>query len=312
MAPSRKFVTWLADPNAKIAVIGASGWIGRAAVQIALDAGLDPAGGRLRLFASRPGAVEIAGRHLSVEALEGAPALGDGEWLVLHLAIVGPDRIEGADPERARPVNDALLVAAMRLAETGATRRFVFSSSGAVYGRPGADRTAYGEMKLAHEAALRDWGEQTRRPVSIARVFNIGGPYINHVANYALGDFIQSLRREGRIRIAASHGVFRSYVHVLELAQVIFHTALEEPSGVLSFDTAGGQVVEIGELAQAVGAAMGRPDVEILRPRIGDGRMDRYVGDGQAYQEALLRSGATPIDLETIIRDTARYLETAD
>ncbi|MGC1302361.1 MAG: NAD-dependent epimerase/dehydratase family protein [Caulobacteraceae bacterium] len=277
-------------------------------VHFALTAGLDPGDGRLRLFGSRPGALEVAGRCLGVDALDGDPVLGDGEWLLLHFAIAGPERVGGLDWAHARAANDALLASTVKLAETGSLRRFVFSSSGAVYGGRGGDRNAYGEMKAAHEAGLREWSERKGRPLSLTRVFNVGGPYINHVGNYALGDFIQSLRRDGRIRIAATRGVFRSYVHVLELAQVIFHTALEDHDGVLCFDTAGREVVEMGELARAVGEVLGRPEVEIQRPEIGTEASDWYVGDGRAYREALFRAGSGPVGLDTIIRDTADYL----
>ena len=307
--PSRKFVAWLAERQAKIAVTGASGWIGRAVVHLALEAGLDPREGRLRLFGSRPQALEIGGRRLEVEALADASGLGGGDWILLHLAIVGPDRLPGEDPSVVRAANDALLAEALRLAGSGAVRRFVFASSGAVY-RPAArtEPHGYGAMKLAQEAVLRDWAERHPLPLLTVRVFNLGGPYIRPVERYALGDFIQAFRHDGRIRVAADRGVFRAYVHVLELARVLFEEALDEARPDIAFDTCGREIVEMGDLARIVAEVLGGSGAEVERGGVRDGDADWYVGSGEAYQAALFRSGAAPCGLRTIIADTAAYL----
>ncbi len=307
--PSRKFVAWLADRQAKIAVTGASGWIGRAIVHLALDAGLDPREGRLRLFGSRSQALEISGRRLGVEPLTDAAALDDGDWIVLHLAIVGPDRIAGGDAVAMREINDALLARTMRLAGSGLARRLVFASSGAA-GRAAAaiEPEPYGAMKLAHEMTLREWAAQHRQPLLTARVFNLGGPYINPVDRYALGDFIQSVRRDNRVSVSAERGVFRSYVHVLELARVLFDQALDEGCPEIVFDTCGRETVEMGDLARTVAEVVGDGSCRVERPDLRAGDPDWYVGSGEAYQAALFRSGAEPCDLRTIVGDTAAYI----
>ena len=308
-APSPKFVAWLADRQAKIAVTGASGWIGRAVVHLALQGGLEPAGGRLRLFGSRDQAMQLCGRRLQVEALSGAGALGDGDWIVLHLAVVGPDRIAGGDPLATRAANDALLTDALRLAGSGAVRRFVFASSGAAgQAAMAAAPHPYGAMKLAHEARLRAWAAVHRQPLLTARVFNLGGPYINHVQRYELGDFILAARREGRIGVAAAREVFRSYVHVLELARVLFDQALDEARPEIAFDTRGQEIVEMGDGGRTVGEGGGGGACGMERPDVRAGDPDWYVGSEEAYQTALFRSGAAPCDLRTIIRDTAVYI----
>ncbi len=305
--PSPKFVAWAAGRQAKIAVTGASGWIGRAVVHLALQGGLDSS--RLRLFGSRSQVLELCGGRLAVETLAEAPRLGEGDWIVLHLAIVGPDRITGGDPVATREINDALLVQAMALAGSACVRRFVFASSGAA-GRAAAAAApeSYGLMKLAHEAALRDWAAQHGLPLLTARVFNLGGPYISPVERYAIGDFIQAARRGGLIRVAAGRGVFRSYVHVLELARVVFDQALDDARAEIAFDTCGREIVEMGDLARVVAEVAKGGGCRIERPAIRADEPDWYVGAGEAYQAALFRSGAAPCDLRTIIGDTAAYL----
>jgi len=299
------FVDWLGARKGGVAITGASGWIGAAATEVVLRALPEAGDFPLRLFGSAHGVLEIAGRRLRVESLGEASPLGPGEWLFLHFAVVGVDRL-GGDSGALRAANDALLDQALALAGTGALRRFVYASSGAVYQTGGSPaKQAYAGMKRAQEQLAQAWAARTGAPVLMPRIFNVGGPYINHVRAYALGDFIAQAMAGDVIRIEARRPVVRSYVHVHELARVILDLALG-PIGPTTFDTAGPDVVEMAELAHAVGRALNRP-IDIDRPPMGPGE-DRYVGDGRLYLEALARSGAAPIGLDRIIQDTAAFM----
>lgn len=306
---SARLVDWLADPSHGVAITGASGWIGRAMAHcvVAAAGGAPPA--KLRLFGSRSRLVEIAGRPLPIEPLRGAPPLGAGEWLVLHLAVAGADRI--AEPPAMRAENNAMLTDALALAAGGRVRRLVCASSGAVYdpvGHGSRDRQAYSDLKREQEALAQAWAEPRGAPLLIPRIFNVGGPYMTHPGHYALGDFIRQARAGGVIDIAAPRPVLRSYVHVLELAAVVFDLALGE-APVLAFDTAGPQPVEMSGLAAAVGRALDLPPLDIRRPALdASGGEDRYVGDGATYRAALAKMGGEPVELDEIIRDTAEWL----
>jgi len=309
--PRCKFAAWLARPSSCVAVVGASGWVGMALTQQILTARPDLPSERLRLFGSSVRDLEFGDRRARTEPLDALARLGNGDWLVLHAAIVGDDRVEGGDPMAARQRNDALLNRVLALAETGATRRLVAFSSGAAH-RPEAAspaRSAYAMMKRDHEVAAAEWARRTGRAVLIPRIFNLGGPFINHVEAYALGDFILSLARRGRIAIGAADPVFRSFVHVSEMARVVLDMAADETQSADPFDVGGAEVVELGALARAVGQALGRSDPPIDRPGPGDGPGDWYVGDGRRYQVALFRCGDRPTPLARIVADTVAYLE---
>jgi nucleoside-diphosphate-sugar epimerase len=205
-----------------------------------------------------------------------------------------------------KAANDTLLNQALTLAATGAVRRFVYASSGAVHQTGGAPKQqAYREMKQAQEGRVQAWSARTGASLLMPRIFNVGGPYITHARAYALGDFIAQAMAAGVIRIAARRAVIRSYVHVHELARVILDLALDA-DGPLAFDTAGTEVVEMADLALAVARVMDRP-IEIERAPMETGE-DRYVGDGRLYQAALARTGAVPIGLDRIVRDTAAFM----
>jgi nucleoside-diphosphate-sugar epimerase len=294
-----------------VAIVGASGWVGMALVDqiLALCPDLPP--DRLRLFGSSVRDLELGGRQVRVEPLDALSSLGNGDWLVLHAAIIGGDRVEGGDLAEVRRRNDAMLDQVLALAETGKTRRLVAFSSGAAH-RPeagSAARRAYTAMKRDHEDVVAEWARRTGRAVLIPRIFNLGGPFINHAEAYALGDFILALSRQGHIAIGAADPVFRSFVHVSEMARVILDMATDEAQSAEPFDVGGAEVVELGALALAVGQALERADATIKRPEPGDGACDWYVGDSRRYQSALFRRGEQPTPLTRTVADTVAYLK---
>lgn len=312
--PSCKFADWLARPDSRIAVVGASGWIGMALVDqiLAVEPSLSP--DRLRLFGSGRRPLHPGAHRLQIEPLEGAEPLRDGDWLVLHAAVVGADRVEGEDGTEIRRRNDRLMQQVLTLAQTGQTRRLVFFSSGAAGRRQsgGPARQAYAQMKHDHEVEIADWAERTERAVLTPRVFNLGGPFINHAEAYALGDFILGLTQHERINIGASRPVFRSYVHVLEMARVILDMAVDDAQSPAAFDVGGAEIVELHALARLVAQVLGRVEAVITRPEPDGSDGDWYVGEAQRYQNALFQLGERPMPLTQIVADTAAYLEAAE
>jgi len=301
---SAKLTAWLARGDCGVAITGASGWIGRALVHSALQAQRSWAPSRLRLFGSQAREIQVAGRTLPIESLHNAAPLGDGAWIIAHLAVAGADRF--ADPKARRLRNDAMLASALCLADMAHVRRFVFSSSGAVNAQPQTDhdKQAYNDLKRDQEAVVRAWAGKTGVPVLIPRIFNVGGPYMNHAERYALGSLIIQAKRGGPIRIHARRPVLRSYVHVLELARVIFNSALDDAAST-TFDTAGDEVVELADLAAAVARVLHLPRLVIERPPLDVGaHPDRYIGDQASYRAAL---GSPPLGLDAIIGDTAAW-----
>jgi nucleoside-diphosphate-sugar epimerase len=227
---------------------------------------------------------------------------------------LGKERTADLDTASFIAANDAILHETLRVADGASNLRFVFSSSGAVYGeqrrlieRP--DSSPYGWCKVVHEQAIMAWCRARGVPLVMPRIFNIGGPCVNKQQNYALSAMLLSAHREGIIRIAARRPVFRSYVHVTELNGLICEIALRQlPGEVLQFDTAGRETVEMADLATFVAAALQPRPVQITREAPPDGQVDWYVGDGWRYRGLLASMGQQVVGLERVISDTAATL----
>lgn len=310
------FKDWIRAPDTRVAVTGATGWIGEALAHLCCDLGLTQDNGRLRLFGSRDRTVDSHGRSFHIEGLSNASPLSEGRWLVFHFAFLGKEKTAELTPAEFERINETVLEDTKRLTASAADVRFVFASSGAVYtpdrGLVGPEGNPYGVMKVRHENDIREWTRSRSIPTVVSRIFNIGGPYINKQALYALSDFITQARDKKQIRIGAAKPVFRSFVHVTELCKVLFEVALKPDLTFVCFDTAGSEVVELGALATRVCRALDLDGVTIERPEIAAGSVsDWYVGDAKFYQTELVRAGLVPSSLDDIIRETARYVGSA-
>ncbi len=305
--------TWAGQPDTRVAITGASGWIGMTLAHICEALGLTQDTGRLRLFGSGARQLVSGERRFAIEDLFDAAPLGSGEWLVFHLAFLGKEQTEDLSPEAFETTNDAILARTLALVETAEKARLLFSSSGAVYGPDrnlvDASGNAYGYMKVRHEARVRDWAAARGTPLATCRIFNIGGPFINKQSRYALSDFIEQVSRNGRISIGATKPVFRSFVHVEELCQVLFSSLIDPALQFRCFDTLGREVLEIADLARTIGRVLGAGDIAIDRPALTPASPpDWYVGDGKDYQALLASCGRPAVDIEDIIRDTAQFM----
>lgn len=283
-------------------------------VEMATRAGLTPDNGRLRVFASRPGRMTLeAGTTVGLEALAGAVPLAGGDWVVAHFAALGKDRTADLPVTDYVAQSEALQDAALRLIAGADQPRLFFASSGAVYGPEGrppalADEP-YGHMKALQEAALAEWCEVNGAPLTVCRVFNVGGPYGNKLELYALSSLIRSALAGGDIPIRARGAVLRSYVHVEELMAVLVGRARSASAGASKpFDSAGAELVEIGELAAMVCAQLGLNPARIIRHWEAAAPVSRYAGDGADYQAAVGGLGLAPIGLEAIVSDSIASL----
>ena len=185
---------------------------------------------------------------------------------------------------------------------TGA-RRFLLTSSGAIYGPQPADldvipedwpgslplaepSTAYGQAKRAAEHLCALMGEQHGLDIVVARCFAFVGPDLPLNAHFAIGNFIRDALSADAITVSGDGTPLRTYLDQTDLAHWLF-TLLEHGRPGQAYNVGSEEVISIAALAHLVRHILApEKPVRILgQPAPGAAR-NRYVPDiHKAHQE---------------------------
>lgn len=299
----------LRDGEERIAVTGATGWLGRVTLDLLRDALGEKA------FARRVGA--YAGRARTVDGIDvrALPSLADDAPydVVAHYAFVTREHAgeQGLDAYVAANLQISLHV--LRALARGGVSGFFYTSSGAVYDAEGALDTdlranPYGALKHLDELAFAQACHATGAGCAIARVFNVSGPHMAKPRLFALGDLVLCALAGEPLVVKARHPVRRSFAAAADVAALGLSLALAGEDAV--FDTAGDRVVELGELAELVRAEIAAT-LPVHRDYDPSGPAHEYVGRAGEMAGLARRHGVRLATLEQQIRDTASGLNSA-
>lgn len=156
-------------------------------------------------------------------------------------------------------------------ATANSAARFLFVSSGAVYGTQPSDVThvpesfaggpdpldrnsAYAEGKRAAEL-LCARAASPRFAVTFARCFAFAGPYMQLDTHFAIGNFISDVLRGETIRIKGDGSPFRSYLYASDLAVWLWTLLFKGRSG-RAYNVGSEDALNITAIANAVAAAV--------------------------------------------------------
>jgi nucleoside-diphosphate-sugar epimerase len=258
----------------------------------------------------------------SVATLSAGALGGEKIDMVAHLATEADLRMTKADPAAAAAVITEGTRRVLALAARAGARRFLFTSSGAVYGRqppdmeripeshsakPGSPEGAYGvggaakrQAELLCEKSARVDG----MGAVIARCFTFAGPGLPTDSKFAFGNFLRDALGGGPIVIHGDGTPVRSYLHAADLAVWLWTLLLKGTPG-RSYNVGSEAPVSMRELAEAMARIVGAPGVEVLQRAKPGVAPDRYVpSTRRARDEFALRES---FSLDEIIERTAAW-----
>jgi len=166
----------------------------------------------------------------------------------------------------------------LEFAQHAHTRKLLFTSSGAVYGKQPSEIThvseeyagapdplnpasAYGESKRLAELQCALAAQSTGVEAKIARCFAFVGPYLNLDVHFAIGNFLRDQMRGGPIVIKGDGTAFRSYLYASDLMIWLWTILFRAPSS-RAYNVGSEDDLSIAELAHEV-AATGIPKVDV-------------------------------------------------
>ena len=208
----------------------------------------------------------------------------------------------------------------LELTAASGAKKFVYTSSGVVYGQQppeithipesysGAPATtnittlpAWGTSKRTAEFLCACYGAKYGFEVKIARCFSFAGPGLPLDLHYAIGNFIRDAMGGRPIQILGDGTPRRSYLYISDLMAWLWTILLKGANG-STYNVGSEQDVSIGELAHLVAQSVDRPvEVRIAKTPVPGAPPDRYVpSTNKARAELGLRE---TIDLkEAILR----------
>jgi dTDP-glucose 4,6-dehydratase len=214
----------------------------------------------------------------------------------------------------------------LAFAKSRGTKKFLFISSGAVYGpQPGAlshipedflggpdwlnPTAAYAEGKRVSEQMCALYAQDSDIEFTIARCFAFVGAHLPLNQHFAIGNFIADALANRKITIKGDGTPLRSYLYGADLAIWLWTMLLlPNPSNakLQTYNVGSGEAISIRELAQIVVEELNPAlEIEILQQPVAVSRRLQYVPDVCKAQSRLgLRQ---TIALRESIRRTAAW-----
>lgn len=157
-------------------------------------------------------------------------------------------------------------------------KRFLLTSSGAVYGRQPPDLLripetfpcnpvgAYGKGKLTAEDLCRVAGEKHGFSALIARCFAFVGPHLPLNSHFAIGNFIQDCLNNRPIMINGDGTPLRSYLYADDLVAWLFKILLQGTHG-RPYNVGSEYELSISDVARLVRRCAGTTNEVIVRQK---------------------------------------------
>lgn len=286
--------------NDRVLITGASGWLGRTALDLVLPLGLPTLA-----LASRPRVIRVGDKDVECHTWDDRRVAAFEPTVVLDCAFLTRDRVGemplGEYVAANRALTDRLLYATqlanVRLALT-------VSSGAAIYPHDALngplESNPYGYLKREAEQQLAQAAKRSGAVPVVVRAWSISGAHVQKPQGYALASMIQDAIN-GAVRIRSRRPVFRRYILAEELLAVGIAQGGVGPATIDS----GGELVEMEDLAKRIVRAV-RPNAMITRDPVDPRNPDHYHSDGREWESYSAAWGLAGEPLDRQIEITAR------
>lgn len=297
----------------RLVITGPTGWVGQALLAQLFEPGTEDSlkpDEDIKLFGSREGKIRLGDDFsLPVQPLAAITPDDVRGARVIHLAYLTKDKIEISGEKEFRKKNrsiDTILLKALE--NSSPSSIFVASSGAARQAESSGVGDAYAFAKLEQENRFLAYGRSHQVPVLCGRIFNLSGPFINKLEEYAISNFVLQALNTGIIRIEAPHPTFRSFLHVRDLCRLVLRSSRSGFEARRPIDLCGNEVLEMKNIAALVGESFSQK-IEIKRVAISFSKISEYIGRSLDTQVLAMQHSLALADSKTQICDTIEWIK---
>jgi nucleoside-diphosphate-sugar epimerase len=287
----------------RVAILGASGWVGRTACNW-----LSQLDTQVLLFAASSRTESIGHREYQFETFDLRKIRAFKPTTVIDAAFLTRDKIITLPLETYVSSNIALIEQGLQLQRLPSVEKFIGISSGASIPHlklkfPNLLLDPYGSLKATYEKRLFE-NSELRAKTTVGRIWSVSGSLMTKPSLFAFSSLIRQALT-GHIDIEATHRVWRRYVDLEDFIKVI---TLSSPGESRVIDS-GGTKVELQQLAELISAVLGL-ELSIGRTLTPGTPDDIYFSDEATWLRAIKEIKFVPLSLEEQIVRVAKSLQT--
>lgn len=321
---------WQALYGQRIFITGGTGFVGcwllEALIWANQELGLDLS---LSVLSRQPDAFRTKAQHLATHPIV---RLIQGDVNDLHsinaqydIVIHAATDVVKSDIEPIAVFDDIVngTKQTLALAMRSKARRYLLTSSGAVYGRQPSEITnisesylgapdttqpnsAYGQAKRVSEWLVQCHTDQQGIETKIARCFALIGPYLPLDAHFAVGNFIKDGLSGHTIKVNGDGTTYRSYLYAADMTIWLLTILINGSTG-QAYNLGSDKGIAISDLAEKVSNIIfGETKVSIGVQPISNTPPQRYVPNIDKARDELQLLEYT--DLQSAIRKTIDWV----
>jgi len=291
----------------KIAISGATGWLGQELIKVLSARELNTA--NMILVSSKTSKFTIEDKNYEVKDFANLSLRNNIDFFY-DFAFLTRNKINDIGPQKYVDINTTIINNSFKLIKEYKPKSVILASSGAVYRGGGnhniKDNYLYADLKNLQEEKITEACSAVGANLIIARIFNISGRGIKVANNFAISDFIEKSISNKDIEIKSNYLVHRRYCDITQLLKLMEKLA-EQPITV-TFDS-GGFKIELRDLAQKIITCLDSKSTVVSKKISNKMPVDNYFSVSDRY-ELLLKEilNEEPISIENQIKITYESL----
>lgn len=282
----------------RVLVTGASGWFGISAMSLLLQTEA-----QIMPVSSDGRRVDFKGVSFDTFRWDQGLIKTFQPTTIFDFAFLTREKLRDLPEAEYVEANNKLMERIFWALRLGSVSRVFGLSSGAaiksISPRSLGARDTYGELKANYEEKFLELQNELSFSGKLIRAWSVSGKYCTKPESFAFSSFVKQAQA-GKVDILSNRKVFRRYVSIEDSLTLALLNATTDPT---VLDT-GGELVEIGELAEKIVASL-NPQAEIQRTLDLSLEPDCYYSDNRSWEAALSFSNFKQTSIENQIQNCA-------